>query len=379
MRGYCGIELDKDKTFLCFALKEKGKLKFLEEVSLNIPFEGDNLIDFFKENTQRLIQKIEERESAYSLEVERIYLSLPWNLGKRRFVEEMVFLGEPRRLSGKDILFAKRYVEEKNLDWDERCIHQLVLSFQAEGNDYPLAPLGISTQKIILRSFLVYTKNGLYTSLKENFSSFGRYFAGFIYPILGSLSLFLDEETKDLLVIKIGYQNSQLVVFVEKRLKVLEEYDFGLSGIFEALERKFLISSDLLKEVFSRYFSFKELFDSKEIKIKHHGQQLVLDVVAFNNCVKEYLKNKILGVLEGLKSRLNLTALRVAFIGRLNIYEGFKEFLETFISHPLKVDGRRESSSFACLSYAVDPFLERGYLKKEGFLERIFNLYKEYF
>ena len=130
MRGLCAISLDRDKTFISFAHLKRGQPVFFKELEVSVVNSGDDIVFFLKENFETLNQKIKETEEKYSCRCEKIFLELPWGAAKSKMVEETITLKSRKKITSRDILRAKKYIEDKFLSWDDSCIHNIIIAMK---------------------------------------------------------------------------------------------------------------------------------------------------------------------------------------------------------------------------------------------------------
>lgn len=383
MKGLCGIDIDSDRTYIALAKQLRYQLVFLQEAELEVPFLPKNLFQFLQENAGRINQKICEKEKELSLSVEKIYLNLPWGLEQKGEFSAIIPLNKRKKITVSDIAFAKKYLQDTFLDWDDFCVHNFVLSYEVQGQIYTYPPIGLVAKKIKLNSCLIWVKDKFRKDTETIFSNLDRDFYGFISPF-ASIAATAFTHPKDIkdscAIIDIAYDKTFILVFKNKHISYIKESDFGLEKILDELERKVILPPALAKEVFNRYISFKELPHFKEVSIKTGSNYINLSTQAANTFVKEYIKNELNLIVEDVKSGLSQES-SIYICGRLNIKEGFGEFAKGFISYDVKVSNIKDvaSKSFGSLNYGASRFLEEGTLKKDSFLNRIIGVYKEYF
>ena len=383
-KGACAIILDDDKAFVSFAVLKKERIAFLEELELPLPYKGDSVLAYLQENLDVLDQKIRAAEKNNSIKVKKIFLALPWGAGNKRVVSDTALLKRRKKVTPSDISFAREYLEDKNLDWDDFCINNIVIKYRIEGKDYYAPPLGAWAKKIEMWSLIVWVKDKFHREIESVFDNIDRNFSGFIDSGVGVLSeSFTNREKNTKVAVAVNYGNSYFVVKGEDRFVSSDEFNFSLKKIIEELAKKFNLTFTLAEEVFFRYFSFKEISYSKEVTIRKDQGYMNLDIQTLNSFVKKYIKKEISVILQDAKEKIGDDNFVISFIGRLNIKGGFYGFLKGWISNPIKAPIKRSgvSFSFGCLSYGVTRFLERDY-KADGrgvFLRRILDMYKEYF
>ena len=381
MRGVCAITLDADKAFISSAIVKGRFLNFLGESEVSIPYEGGEVASYLRENLEAINQKIKDSESTNSFNAERIFLELPWNLTNSKEVQEVVPLKRPKRLTVGDISFAKKYLEDKFLNWDDFCIHNVVLNYEVEGVSYDSPPLGVWAKRIKLRSHLLWVKDKIHKDIEDIFSNSDRNFSGFVASPICLFSSAFGKKEKLQVVVSIDYSSSHFVVIGKDRFTSSEEFGFGLKSIVGALAQRFILDFSLAQEVFYRYISFKEIPYFKEITIKKDQGYVNLSTQTLNSFVKDYIKGEVAVILKAINKSTQEQDFAISFAGRLNVKEGFYSFLKDCIPWKLRAPAYKEvvSSSFGCLRYGVSRFLESEHKKDQSLVQRILSVYKEYF
>ncbi|MFA5008652.1 MAG: hypothetical protein WC546_05470 [Candidatus Omnitrophota bacterium] len=383
MKGICGIDIDSDRTYIAFARQLRHQPVFLQGAELEAQFSPENFFQFLQENGGSINQKISEKEKQLSLSVERIYINLPWDLGKKGEFSAIIPLNKRKKITASDIMFAKKYLQDTYLDWDDFCVHHFVLNYEVEGRTYICPPIGLVAKKIKLNSCLIWVKDKFRKDTEVIFSNLERGFAGFVCPFASIAGAVFanSKDIKDLCaIIDIAYDKTSVLVIKDGHIFCIKESDFGLKKIFDELERKIILPAALAVEVFNRYISFKELPHFKEVSIKTGSNYINLSTQAANTFVKDYIKNELTRIIDDIKAALaGDTPIYVC--GRLNAKEGFCEFVKSFMPYDVKLGNAKGavSKSFGALNYGASRFLEEGCLKKDSFLNRVIGVYKEYF
>jgi len=379
MKGVAAIEVDKDRTFLSLASLKKGIFSFWKEIEMETDFEED-FLGFFKKNWERIEEKISEEEKKNYLKIEKIFVALPWYLERKRIVEDIIPLRKKKRIKSYDISISKKQLENIFLDWNDLCVHHIVLGYGIEDKVFRNPPIGIETKNLKLKSLLIWVKEQLYREIENIFINRGREFAGFISSWISNLSLFLEEKKEGKIgILKIDYEKSYFVIFDEGNFSIYD-FEFGLKKVFQKIQDEFLFSFDLAKEVFLNFFSFKEIFPFKEVSIKNKNTYINLSLKTLNSLVKNYIKEEILKILREVKKEGDFFSLY--FVGRLNKKEGFSNFIKNMFPYVGKIHFFKSSvpSSLGCLKYGVFKSLENDCVRKrESFLQKILSIYKEYF
>ena len=379
MKGFCGIDLEKDKLFISFASFNKGRLNFLEEVKIDVSSEEYDFLEFFRKNITFINQKIIERKNIYSLDIFDIFINIDLDMVSEKVIEENVPFNKLKKISISDINFAKKYLENSSLEWNDLCIHNFVINYNINNQNYDSPPLGILTKKINLKSLLISVKNNLYDEVNSIFDAFNLKFLNFVYKPVSAFSIILKRDFKDRAVFYIGYDKSYLVIYLDKKITAIKSFNFGLKSIFFEIEKKFLIPIALSKEIFNRYISFREDLPFKEITIKNNNSYMNLNINTLNLFIKNHIKDEISKILENF-SNLEKKDIEFAFLGRLNLCDGFSEFVKNFVSYPTEViKDYGLSCSFGAIKYGIERSLENNFISKPSILKKIVEVYKEYF
>lgn len=395
MRAVCGIDIGNDRMSVSFAGLVGRRLKFLKEIDVEIPSREEDFLGRLKDSAQVLSEKLSQQEKSLSCVIEDIFLTLPDRSLHRKEVEDIIPLRKRKRISTQDLLFARKYLTDMFLDWDDFCVHHFVSAYEVEGKVYVNAPLGVMAKKLKLNSRLIWIKDKVRKETDNFFDGLGRSFGGFVSQEAGVFSsVFSPPLLKNdyrlqrykesvFCVFNIGYDDSSLVIFKEGDLGRAVEFNFGLKKIIAAISNRFLLSHSLAQEVLMRYVSFKKLPFFKEVSIKDGNSYINLSNQALNSFVQEYIKGEISSIIEKTRETIFSQPAVVSFIGKLASKEGFFGFIKDFMPLNIKVFAAlgddSATAAFGCLRYGLNRFLEKTPMIKSGYLRRIMNIYSEYF
>jgi cell division ATPase FtsA len=381
MIGASAIVVEEDKTFISFCIFKKKQFNFLKEIEIPLAYKGDDFLSCLRDHAETLNKKILEIEKISSFRVRKTFLEIPESLTFKNNVEETVPLKRKKRITPADIIFVKKYLENKFLDWDEHCIHNIAINYEIDSRSFDFPPIGIWAKNIKIRAILIGTKDTIYRKVEDVFSNFNRRFSGFIVPYISMFSSVFDKAQNNQAVVSINYNSSYFMINKKVDFIFGQDPDFSIKRIIEELSRRFLVDFSLAEELFYRYVSFKEISYFKEITIKKEGGYINISLQALNSFIKEHTKEKINVILKRMLEYVKEESLAISFIGRLNAKEGFYSFLKECVPYPLKlpIQNSSISSSFGCLRYGILRFLERNHVNEESFLARIIGVYKEYF
>jgi len=381
MRGVCAISLDKDKAFVSFASLKGSCLTFLEELDIPIVGFNNDITPFLKNNLEAINQKIIGMETKHSCRCEKIFLELPWAEVKEKRVEDIVTLKSRKKITSSDISRAKKQLEDKFLNWDDFCVHNIIINYEIEGSNYIEPPLGVWAKKIKLKALLIWIKDKMYKEIEDIFDSADRNLTGVIAPQISRLSSTFTDKEKAQVVISIDYDQSNFIARSGDNFFFGKKFDFSFQKAIEELAHRFALKISLAEEIFRRYISFKEIPYFKEITVKRDSGYINLSTQTLNLFIKNYIKSEICYILQEVREDISKDDFVLSFVGRLNSKEGFYGSLQSYVPYSLKAPLQRSivSSSYGCLRYGISRFLEQDHKKNEPMFRRILNIYREYF
>lgn len=384
MRGACAIDIDKDRTFISFADLSKGRFNFIEETELELSFCDNDFLKFLKDNSETLNAKIREREKSYSLTVEKIYLNLPWSTDNVNTVEEIIPLKRRKKLDFDDLVFAKKYLEDIFLDWDDFCLHHFIYEYEVEGKTYQRFPLGVFGKKIKLKSVLFTVKDKLHQDIESIIDNLDRILGSILSKTASSLYTSVKELNIEsvTVVLSIDYAYTYGIILDSGRIRGKEKFDFGIEKIIHEIEKKFSFSFSLAEEVFHRYVTFKETACAKEVSIKNDSTYLNLSTQTLNSFVAGYIKGELCRILSEIEKKNSIRNFIVYFAGRLNNKEGFCDLLKENSPYFTGIPFCKESASLSlgCLRYGLFRPWESDFGKtNKSLFQRIKEIYRDYF
>ncbi|MCF7800286.1 hypothetical protein K9M16_04795 [Candidatus Babeliales bacterium] len=382
MQTICGISFDKDKAWLGFANVKKRALKPLEEVEIKL-LDKQNFILKLKTNIENIERAIVGIEQKYSISVNKIFLELPSTLTEEKEIDEKVVLSKKKKIKPAVIKSAKKYIENKFLEWDQRCIHNIILNYQVKEISSLRAPLGIFTDKIKLKSLLIYTKDSLCKDVAGIFYNIERNFAGFVAHKISVLSQGPNVSKDNQVVVSVNGCKSYTVTKDRKGRINEKKFDFSVDKIIKELSYKYSISPILSYQVLNRYGSFKNIPYFKEVTIKKEDSYLNLSTKALGNFLKKIFANNIKLMIERALENIeeeDKSGVVFSFTGPLTVKDGFYNYVRQLLPYNVDVPAdKHQSSSFGCLHYGQFQLLEKNYEKKYSLLDKIKTVYHEYF
>jgi cell division ATPase FtsA len=382
MKAFCGIAFEKNKVFLSCASLKKGNLQFLEEKELALPDEK-NFIEKLRVNSEKIEQSIVELEKRHSLSFNDIFMELPAGLAKEIEAREKIVFPKKKRLTPAVINTAKKYLEDKFLEWDQHCLHNIVLDYKAEGIKYSQAPLGVFTKKIELNSLLIYIKDSFYKEILDIFFNMEKNFVGFIAHKISMFSQGFSAIRENQIVISVNDLNSYAGIKDKEGKIYQKEFHFGIKTIIGQLAKQYTISTAASAQLLDRYGSFKNIPYVKEITIKKEDSYLNLSTQALANFLKTIFSGNLKRIIdEALQMIPEPERGRAvfSFLGPLTIKDGFYSYIKKMLPYKVEIPFYKcRSSAFGCIKYGFFRPLEDEYQKKGSLLERVRKVYQEYF
>jgi len=384
MKILSGISLDDNFLFFSFVSFKDRKLTPHIDSIIELPCSYSNLGEFIKEHIEDIDKEIREKEKRYSFKTDKIYFTLPQGIAQKVIVEDLISLKtrqSKKKITYKDIIFAKKQIEDITLDLQDLCLHHFVLEYDTEGLRSQVPPIGIRARKIKLKSLIIFINNRLFDEFVYLFDNFNHKFSGFVYEPICDFSSIFGREDKDLsLILHLGYNKTTATPFLNANPIFEECFDFGESEIVNAVAQEFLLPKELAHKVIFNYGSFKNIHFSKEISIKDRNNYINISSMSLNSLMKEVMKRKLEKIIFDLKKKLGQDDFMITFIGRLTQIDGFYNFIKDIFPLKLKrpLFNRASLSAFGCVKYGVSRFLEE-YPLERNFLRNIFKVYKDYF
>ncbi len=382
MQTICGISIEDDKAFLSFANIKKKTLMPLAGKEIALTLEQD-FIKKLKNNIETIERTIVEVEQKYSTSVIKIFIELPPNLAQELEINETIVFSKKKKIKTAVINYVKKYIENKFLEWDHHCIHNIILNCQTEGIRAKTVPLGILTNKIRVNALLIYVKDAFYKEISDIFYNIERNLAGFVAHKISILSEGAGSFQNKQIVISVNNFKSYVVIQDGKGKIVEKTFDFSIKEIIKELSDKYSISPVLSFQILARYGSFKTIPYFKEITIKKEDSYLNLSIKVLGNFLKEIFSKNIKSIIDNSFENIKTeeqSDFVFTFIGPLTTKDGFYNYIRQLLPYDIEVPvDRHESSSFGCAYYGYRKPLERNHKEERSFLAKIKKVYHEYF
>lgn len=383
MKGICAIDAQKDKTFISFGTLKRSRLFFIQEAELDMPSGDCDILTYLKNNAESLNEEIRQKEKELSLKVDKLFLNLPSGEESIDMVYDTIPLKRNKKISSRDISCVRQHLEDISLNWDDHCLHNFIIHYEAGGKIYKEPPIGIKANKLSLKSCLVWIKEKTYREAKDIFDNLERPFAGFIYSGISAFSTPFDryDTGATRVVLDIGHEMSKYVILSPSGFDFSKGFEFGIKKIIEAMGYRFSLPPLVAEEIFNRYVTFYEVPFHKEISVRNEDSYLHISIQTLNAFVKNYIREGLGVLLNEINRKLAGRKFSIAFIGRLSAKKGFYHFFRELITSGAEIVhcALGASSSFGCMKYGVAPFTRNKHLRQGSFLGRLLEIYKEYF
>ncbi len=384
MRVYAGLSLEKGRLFFSFVSIEKNKIISCIDKEQRLSYKGINLGDIIAANIDAIRDFIFQQEKEHSFRTDGIFFQVPKEYAKMRIAEDTVPVslhsGE-KKLTRRDIQFAKRQIENIVLELNEYCIHHLVLEYRIGKNIFYNEPLGEWAKNIFLKSMLISVDSSLYDTFKDCFNNVDLRFSGFVYESIADYATVYDDcSNMHSFIVNIKEKNTLLSCFLGRRILFEKIYEFGEDSIVREVSKRIGLSEGIIRNLIANYVSFSEIPFEKEITIKDEDKYFNISVATISGIVKGVVRERLIKVVDDIAEASKDGEWRVVFLGAFSGKEGFYDFIRDCFDMNISNSNllNKRHSSFGCVYYGKRPFLERDTLGC-SFWDKIVNIYKEYF
>ncbi|MFH1767784.1 MAG: hypothetical protein ABH858_01300 [Candidatus Omnitrophota bacterium] len=384
MKVILGLCLEDGLLSFLFAANHKGKLIPITSSFLNIERGQDDLSEFIKAYIDDLDREIREKEKKLSFNVSHVFFRLSDQYANKKVVEDIVSFNtrkDEKRITYRDIIWAKKQLENISLECDDVCLHHLVMEYFLKAAVFNAAPIGLLARKIRLKSLIVFCRRSVYQNFGDCFDSIGCKFAGFVYDTLADYSLIYDANNKDVCaVVNIKLRETRASYFYGNSFIKEDFFGFGEKDVIEAVARKFSLSLDLASSLVFNYGSFKDVSHAKEICVKDEASYLNVSAMSLNDFLKDIVSRRLGQIINTIKVKINKSKLPVFFTGRLSRIDGFSDFVKNGLKLQLKETQVKKDiqAGYGALYYGITRFLELN-VQPQSLFQRLFKVYKEYF
>jgi hypothetical protein len=387
MTAICGLGLESGTLHAVIALPQRDT--FIPVATIEINNCPTQFSEALRVNIDILEEELKRRERKYDLAIDKVYCRLPFKWATTNVVEDTFVLnsGKAKQIATKDINYAKKYIENVALEWDEVCLHNIILEYCVDEKKYLSLPYYVEGRKLRLKVLLISTARKNFQEVHDMFENIGRQFMGFVYPPLADLSINIkeDELSSPYVTVNIGDTRSLCSIFYKEGI-FYEVFDFGLQAIKKNVQEKFLVPEDISSQILNEYLSFDAEYSDKKLVIKDCDNYVNFSIGSVNSFVKDGLLKEIRKILEGITrfSEKDKKS-KVLFIGKLTVAPGFHDLIrDNFPSFDIELPHFYSTSAdlLGCIKYGLVRYLEKTNLPKRKWWSQIPNIYticKEYF
>lgn len=357
----------------------------ITEIKLSVS--GKCFMDALKEKVDSLEAALERSEESGSFTVEEIYCRLPLELSRFKIVEDVILISPniKKKITVKHINAAKRYIENVALDWDEVCIHNIVLDYNVDGRSYPVLPSNIEGSKLKLKVFLVYMDRKVLTGIEDVFDNVGRKLGGAVFAPIADISAGHARVPGGGGDVSRGAVNfggeSTLCSALTGNLISFDIFKFGENNLKQRVQDAFLFPPRICSEIVSRYVSFHDSLPDKEIVIKDGQDYVNISVDSLSAFIKDNISRELDGIGSFFKQRG--VSFDISFLGDISRKKGFCEFmraLPAFSGFNLFHCSVPEGSLLGCVKYGMNKFLEKTPAgRRENWWRNFISVIKDYF
>jgi len=390
MEFFAGISLNDDLINFSFAtLKGRSLFPCLETFKpIHKPY--SNLSIFLDQSIDDINQEIVDAEEKLSFKIDKVYFKISSNDCKKIIVEDVVPLTVDKRgkkVSSKDIEAVKKHIENSFLDWNDYCIHHIVLHYEIDGVGHSQPPLGLWARKLKIRSLIISVDNAFYDKFSNLFDNFERKFQGFVYESLAGFgSIYNSQKSfrKENFIFQVGISTTFVSSFINGNSYFEKVFGFGEKDIIKAVADKFSLTNQLAQQIIFQYASFQDISSSKEINIKDGDSYIHLSSLSLNSCIKDVFTKEVEKIIFLLADEFDFPSIKdsftFSFTGRIPKIDGFLQFIKKNISLIAQIPFNRDafSPAFGSVNYGIFRFLEQDF-SIEPFMQKVLRIYQEYF
>jgi cell division ATPase FtsA len=384
MKGLCGIGIEQDRLSCLLVACVGNRFNPISEVVLDVA--SSDLLQGLKDNIENLEVEIKEKEKAYSVEIDKVYCRLPLDWGKAFVVEDVYPLtsNEKKLIRPRDIYNAKRQIEDVSLEWNELCLHNIILEYQIDDKVYLKLPPSIEGRRLRLKSMLVSIEKKIFKETEEIFENIGRKFMGFVYSPFSDIGIQYKKDTKEYpyVVINIG-KDKTICSGIINNHPFWETFEFGEEKVKKCISSQYLLPSEVSSEILNRHLSLYNVTTRKEVLIKDGANYVNLSMDSLNSLARKLITQDLTAIIESLRKRMG-HQFKALFIGRLTSIKGFSNFLRDNFPY-LELETTHFNFSctdlLGCVRYGQYKFLEVIPLSRErrSWWEYILSIYRDYF
>ena len=381
----CAIGLDEGKLGALLASRQHDT--FIPISNLEFPVNKNDLVEVIRSNIDILEEEIKLKEKKYSIEIEKIYSRLPLEWAKVKIVEDSIPLAihKKKAITEKDIYNARKYIENVTLDWNEICLHNIVLEYSVDNERYFSLPHHLEGRRLGLKTLLIIMERKKFQEIYKLFDTIGRKFMGFVYTPLADISVNRGGSALTLpyVSVNIGEMYTVCSILVGNNI-FYKIFEFGEIMLRRSIEDRFLLSEEISSNILSQYISFHDSFNEKELVLKNNTNYINLSIGSVNNYIKDITSKEITAIVDFLISQIEGT-FRILFVGKVACVAGFYEFLRKgfpALEIELPCFYSDHAHLLGCIKYGSFRYLEKVEFPRKRWWDHLSSLYtkcKDYF
>ncbi|MFH1655104.1 MAG: cell division protein FtsA [Candidatus Omnitrophota bacterium] len=305
-------------------------------------------------------------------------------------------------ISARDIDKVKRQARLLGLNLEEQVVHEFAQNYSIDNYGEVKNPLGLYGRKISVDLYLIISKTNYIDNILEALNQAGIEVRSLVFSgLASSLAVLNNEEMeKGCILIDIGADLTELLVFKDGSLKLIENLPIGGNRITQSIASKLNISFELAEELKKSYaIAIKdEVKEDEEILVKKVSTYSPIKKRLIADACQQPI-NKLITMIKEKIDKIpfkDQIAGGVIITGGGSLLHGLLELIELKIGMPTRLGKVRNISlvssknpQYSCaiglVYYFINNYLAKRSLLKQGsnFLgllsERLKYLYQEYF
>ena len=384
MRILGGLSLDDNSWELCFVSLQRRKILPYTVISGESYHNFNNLKEFITNSIDYINERISYTEKNSSFKTESIFFRLPRECAGKKEAEDVISLNvgkKVKKITYKDIDYAKRQIENISLGLKDICIHHLVSEYKIGDKTFSRPPIGLWARKMHIKSIMIFVPSDIYDVFIDSFSNVERKFSGFVYGALADYSAAYNNIIeKPVFVVNIR-KNSTIISYFYKGSIIFEKnFCCGSKSIISYVAKRLSFSEELASDLIFKYSSFYDVDLSKEISVKEQNEYINVSLATLNNLIKEAVADHISAMMPYIKRESLSDDYAVLFMGKITQKDGFHNFVKKHfnINVTLPLYNKLPSCAFGCVRYGIKRLFEKEEAKG-SLWQRIAMFYKDYF
>ncbi|MBN2483695.1 MAG: hypothetical protein JXD21_05805 [Candidatus Omnitrophica bacterium] len=379
-QGMCGIALEDGILSVLLCARERAQLIPCAEFSL--PAGSDDLLEVLGKNIEKLDEEITKHEEEKSIVVDQVYCVLPFGWQRFKIADDIFPLAKDKKKAvfAKEIVQAKDHMEGVMLDWNERCIHNIILEYHLDGEVFRQLPAQVSARKLKLKSLLVSIERKIFSEIQALFHNIDRQFMAFIWWPLAELSVNASDKIPvPYVTVDIRRHETYCSILSDEGI-VFEKFDMNSVQIQRKIAEKFSLSPQVCQDILDHYVGFQSVMSGKEVVMKEAGRYVSINTTAISQYLQEILREELSEIIEFIKRYIS-QEYKILFLGQFAVLKGFTAFIRgQFPGLQTEISSFRSSSSYllGCVKYGCQRYLERT-IPQAGIFNRLMNMYRDYF